>query len=142
MLKLNKSLPTQTLAVYLNTTESLDDLVFVYSQSYDLSNGTIDFPVSQTKGQYRIGTISGSSVPSPSGQYNIDIYKGTEVSAVWSQVATAWSAYNEVWSTAGNNVPTGSLLRTIRATVSGSNDVSFTEYVSPNELGTYTTYNG
>ena len=142
MLKLNKSLPTQTLAVYLNTTESLSDLVFVYSQSYDLSNGTIDFPVSQTKGQYRIGTISGSSVPSPSGQYNIDIYKGSEIPAVWNQVAVAWNAFDEVWSTAGTFGPTGSLLRTIRATVSGSNDVSFTEYVSPNELGTYTTYNG
>ena len=142
MLKLNKSQPTNTLAIYLNTTASLNDLALVYSQSYDLSNGQIDFPVSQTKGQYRIGTISGSSVPSPSGQYNIDIYEGVFTDAVWNQVAVAWNAYDEVWSTAGYIAPTGSLLRTIRAWVSGSNDSTFTEYESPNELGTYTTYNG
>jgi len=142
MLKLNKSQPTQTLAIYLNTTESISGLALVYSQSYDLSNGQIDFPVSQTKGQYRIGTISGSSVPSPSGQYNIDIYKGDEIPAVWNQVAVAWDAYDEVWATAGAFGATGSLLRTIRAWVSGSNDSTFTQYESPNELGTYTTYNG
>ena len=61
---------------------------------------------------------------------------------MWDQVAVAWDAYDEVWSTAGYLQPTGSLLRTIRAWVSGSNDVAFTEYESPNELGTYTTYNG
>ena len=142
MLKLDKSQPSQTLAVYLNSTESYSDLVFVYSQSYDLSNGQIDFPVSQTKGQYRIGTIYGSSVPSPSGQYNIDIYEGVFTDAIWNQVATAWSAYDEIWSTAGYIAPTGSLLRTIRAWVSGSNDPETITYESPNELGTYTTYNG
>ena len=142
MLKLNKSKADNTLAIYLNTTESLADLALVYSQSYDLSNGIIEFEVDNTKGQYRIGTVTGSAVPSPSGQYNIDIYEGDQVDAVWNQVAVAWDAYDEVWSTAGYIQPTGSLLRTIRAWVSGSNDVAFTEYESPNELGTYTTYNG
>ena len=145
MLKLNKANPTQTLAIYLDTTASMVEmpsLVLQYSQSYDLSNGNIEMEVDSIKGQYYIGTISGSQIPSPSGQYNIDIYKGEETPAVWNQVAVAWDAYDEVWATAGAFVATGSILRTIRAWVSGSNDSVFTNYVSPNELGTYTTYNG
>jgi len=142
MLKLDKSKAVNNIALHLDTTASIDDIILVYSQSYDLSNGTIDFVVAETKGKYRIGGISGSALPSPSGQYNIDVYEGSEQPAVWSQVATAWDAYNEVWSTAGEFGITGSLLRTIRAFISGSNDSSFTDYISPNELGTYTTYNG
>ena len=34
------------------------------------------------------------------------------------------------------------LLYSDRAYVSGSNEVSITQYLSPNENGTYTTYNG
>lgn len=98
--------------------------------------------VDNKKGQYYIGNISGSQMPSPTGQYDIEIYSGSFQGAIWSQVATAWGAYNEVWSTAGDYQPTGNVLRTIRAWVSGSNDSSIKNYVSPNELGTYTTYNG
>jgi hypothetical protein len=144
MLKLDKSQPTSTLAIYLNTTESFDNDVLVLSltQSYDLSNSNIEYFVDSEKGQYRVGTISGSQIPSPSGQYNVDIYSGSFSDAIWSQVAIAWNAYEETWSSAGIYLPTGSVLRTMRAWVSGSNDVAFTTYESPNELGTYTTYNG
>lgn len=142
MLKLNKSNPTQTLAIHLNTTASIDALVLSYSQSYDLSNGNIEYFVDSIKGQYYIGTISGSQIPANSGQYNISVYSGSFEDAVWSEVAIAFGAYEEKWSSAGIYTPTGDLLRTIRAWVSGSNDSSFTDYVSPNELGTYTTYNG
>lgn len=145
MLKLDKSKAQSTLAIYLDTTASLDgsNLALVYSQSYDLSNGTIPFYVDSTKGQYRIGTLSGSDVPSPSGQYNIEVYSSyTIIPAVWNQVATAWNAYNEVWSLAGEPGASGSLLRTMRAWVSGSNEPSYTDYISANEYGTYTTYNG
>ncbi|WP_445780482.1 hypothetical protein [Shewanella sp.] len=145
MLKLNKANPTQTLAIYLDTTASIQELpalVLQYSQSYDLSNGNIEMEVDSIKGQYYIGTISGSQIPSPSGQYDINVYSGSFEDAIWSQVAIAWNAYNETWSSAGIYQPSGDLLRTIRAWVSGSNDSVFTNYVSPNELGTYTTYNG
>ena len=142
MLKLNKSLPTQTLAIHLDTDASIPHLVLSYSQSYDLSNGLIDYPVDSIKGQYYIGTISGSQIPSPSGQYNIDVYSGSFGDAIWSEVAVAFGAYDEEWGSAGGYYPAGTILRTIRAWVSGSNDVSYTNYVSSNELGTYTTYNG
>lgn len=144
MLKLNKANDTQTLAIHLDTTASMAEmpsLVLQYSQSYDLSNGNIEMFVDSVKGQYWIGTISGSQIPAPTGQYNINVYSGSFDDAVWSEVAIAWSAYNEIWSSAGVFLPSGDLLRTIRAWVSGSNDVALKNYISPNELGTYTTYN-
>lgn len=142
MLKLDKSKAVNNIALHLDTDASIDNIIMVYSQSYDLSNGTMDMVVDETKGKYRIGGISGSAIPSPSGQYNIDIFEGDEIPAVWNQVAVEWDAYNERWDDAGEFGITGSLLRTIRAFISGSNDSSFTDYESPNELGTYTTYNG
>jgi len=142
MLKLNKSNDTQTLAIHLDTTASIDALVLSYSQSYDLSNGNIEYFVDSRKGQYYIGTISGSQIPANTGQYDINVFSGSFEDAKWGEVAVAFGAYEEKWSSAGVFLPTGSVLRTMRAWVSGSNESSFTEYESPNQLGTYTTYNG
>lgn len=142
MLKLDKSKAVNTLAIHLNATSSFTDLALVYSQSYDLSNGTMPFSVDNIKGQYYIGGVSGSDIPSPSGQYNIDIYQGIAGNPlIWNTTATTWATTDKTWNFSGFSA-TGSILRSIRAYVSGSNDVSFTDYVSPNELGTYTTYNG
>ena len=143
MLKLDKSLPINTIAIHLNTPpENLDALVLVYSQSYDLSNGIMEFFVDEEKGKYLIGGISGSQIPSPSGQYNIDIYSGSFEDSIWETTSPTWDSFNETWENAGSYMPYGDLLRTIRAWVSGSNDTSFIIYESPNELGTYTTYQG
>jgi len=142
MLRLNKSNDTQTLAIHLDTTASIDTLVLSYSQSYDLSNGNIEYFVDNVKGQYYIGTISGSQMPAYSGQYDISVYSGSFEDAIWSEVAVAFGAYEEKWSSAGIFNPAGDVLRTIRAWVSGSNESSFKDYLSPNQLGTYTTYNG
>lgn len=142
MLKLDKSQTINTIALHLNSVPAgVDTLVFIYSQSYDLSNGQMDFYVDATKGKYLIGGVSGSQVPSPTGQYDIDIYSGSFVSGVWQTTNVAWSSFNGTWTSNGYYVPAGDLLRTIRAWISGSNDVPIKEYISSNELGTYTTYN-
>ena len=142
MLRLNKSNDTQTLAIHLDTTASMDSLVLDYSQDYDLNSGSMGMDIQQTKGKYRIGTISGSIMPDFSGQYTIDIYKGDVLPAVWGTTTEAWNSFIEPWGDAGKFQKTGDNLRTIRAYVSGSNDVVFNNYVSPNENGKYTTYNG
>lgn len=141
MLRLNKSNPAQTIAIHLDTTASMDSLLLDYSQDYDLSSGSIDFDIQQTKGQYRIGIVSGSSVPANSGLYTIDIYSGSFSPAIWGTTTETYSSISSVWSDFGTT-QRSALLRTIRASVSGSNDVAFTTYESPNELGAYTTYNG
>lgn len=142
MLRLNKSNTTQTLAIHLDSTASMDSLLLEYSQDYDRYNGKIDFDVEQTKGKYRIGTISGSEMPDYSGLYTIDIYSGSFEPALWGTTANKWETITDVWSDFGTFQRVGGLLRSIRAIVSGSNDVAFTTYESPNEMGAYTTYNG
>lgn len=141
MLRLDKS-KNNTIALHLNTTESLDGGLFLdYSQDYDLSSGSMPMAVAETKGKYRIGTLAQAYIPSYSGLYTIDIFRGSGVSYPWDSTAVQWNAMAVRWDEAGSG-KVGEPLRTIRASVSGSNNPSFTEYSSPNELGKYSTYNG
>ena len=148
MLQFDKSKITNSNAAYIDTVNTsssyYDSLVVVYSQSLDNSNGTFDVTTVSSPTQYTHWLIfqnSGSLVPSPSGQYNVDIYTKEEVAAIWNQVAVAWDSYNEIWDTAGESLPI-TLLYSDRAYISGSNESSITQYVSPDENGTYITYNG
>lgn len=148
MLQFNKSLGVNTNAAYLETVNTgsgyYTDLVVAYSQSYDNSNGTFEVTLYSSPTQYKNWIVfqnTGSVVPSYTGQYDIELFKGEFVEAIWNQVATAWDNYDEVWDTAGYLIPDVSIYSD-RAWVSGSNNVNITQYVSPNENGTYTTYNG
>jgi len=148
MLQFDKSLATNTNAVYLDTVNTgsgyYGNLVMVYSQSYDNSNGvfvldTISAPTAYNS--WLLVQNSGSSVPSPSGQYDVGIYTREFVGAVWGTEPSAWGTFEEIWSTAGDDLPV-TLLYSDRAFVSGSNESDITQYVSPDENGTYITYNG
>ena len=148
MLQFNKSLATNTNALYLDTVNTgsgyYNDLIVVYSQSYDQSSGTFRVTTTSAPTKYNSWLViqnTGSLVPSPSGQYDVDIYTNELVAATWETVATAWDSYNEIWSDAGEELPI-TLLYSDRAFVSGSNDSSITQYVSSNENGKYITYNG
>lgn len=148
MLQFNKSQATNTNAAYLETVNTAsgyyDNLVAVYSQSYDNSNGTFVVTATSTPTQYNSWLVfeaTGNVVPSYTGQYDIGIWTNELQDAVWNQVATAWNAYNELWESAGEDAPT-TLLYSDRAWISGSNESSITQYVSADENGTYTTYNG
>lgn len=148
MLQFNKSDISNTNAVWIQTPNTssgyYNTLQVVYSQSYDQSNGRFNVTTVSPPNQYRHWLVisnSGSLVPSPSGQYDIQIYTVTLEPAVWNQVATAWDSYDEFWETAGDDA-LDNLIYSDRAFVSGSNETSIEQYISPNENGTYTTYNG
>lgn len=148
MLQFNKSETTNKNAIYLDTVNTgsgyYDSLVAIFSQSYDESNGTFVVTATSVPNQYRSWLVienDGALVPSPSGQYEVEIYTNELIPATWQTVATAWNSYNEIWDTAGEDGPVD-LIYSDRAFVSGSNEVSITQYLSPNENGTYTTYNG
>lgn len=142
MLKLDKSQDINTIALHLATTASLTEVAFVYSQSYDLSNGEFFGDIPSTKGKYRIVNISGSALPTPSGQYDIDVYEATEFAPItWAAANFAFNNNPYTWDDAGDKNKTGNVLRTIRAWISGSNELPTTEYISSNEEGTYITYN-
>jgi hypothetical protein len=152
MLQFNKSEATNRNAVYLDTVNTgsgyYDTLKIQYSQSYDNSNGTFDVTATSIPTQYRNWLVienTGSVVPTPSGQYDVKVFTATDViiPAIWGQLATAWTNEPDTWSTVGETVTTlADLLYSDRAYISGSNEVSITQYLSPNENGTYTTYNG
>jgi len=148
MLQFNKSETTNTNAVWIQTPSTAsgfyDSLTIAYSQSLDNSNGTFPLTTVSAPNQYRNWLVisnSGSLTPIPSGQYDVQIYTFTFVDAIWNQVATAWDSYDERWSTAGEE-GLNELIYSDRAFISGSNEDSITQYLSPNENGTYTTYNG
>ena len=148
MFQFDKSKTTNSNAAYIDTVNTsssyYDSLIVVYSQSLDNSNGTMEVTTVSSPSAYTHWLIfqnSGSQVPSPSGQYNIDVFTGTFVDAIWNQVATPWDSYDEIWDTAGYLEP-NVLLYSDRAYISGSNESNIKQYVSPDENGTYITYNG
>lgn len=148
MLQFNKSLATNTNAAYIDTFNTssgyYDDLVAVYSQSYDNSSGIFRLSTTSAPTQYNnwlVFSNTGSLVPNYTGQYDVAIYTNEFVAAVWNQVATAWDSFDEIWDDAGEEQPVD-LLYSDRAWISGSNESSITTYISANENGTYTTYNG
>ena len=148
MLQFNKSQVSNSNVVYLNTVDTgsayYNDLVVVYSQSYDNSNGVFKATLVSAPTQYNqwlMFSTSGSSAPDYTGQYDVGIWTNAFVDAIWNEVAVAWDSYDEIWETAGEEGP-DVLLYSDRAWVSGSNESNITQYVSPNENGTYITYNG
>ena len=148
MLQFDKSKITNSNAAYIDTVNTsssyYDSLILTYSQSLDNSNGTMEVTTVSSPTQYTHWLIfqnSGSLVPSPSGQYNVDIYTKEEVAAIWNQVATPWDTFDEIWDTAAQSLPI-TLLYSDRAYISGSNESNIKQYVSPDENGTYITYNG
>lgn len=150
MLQFNKSEATNKNAVYLDSVNTgsgyYDFLRVQYSQSYDNSNGLFEITATSIPNQYRNWLVlenSGSDVPTPTGQYDIAIYTATGSVATWGTQTTTWTAESDIWSdVGGTQITLLDLLYSDRAYVSGSNESSITSYVSSNENGTYTTYNG
>jgi len=152
MLQFNKSEATNKNAVYLDTVNTgsgyYDTLKIAYSQSFDQSSGTFDVIADSLPTASRNWitlTNSGSVVPANSGQYDIELYTADEVTqqATWIQASKTWINETDEWNSVGEEVITlQDLLYSDRAYISGSNESSITSYVSSNENGKYTTYNG
>ena len=140
-------------AVYLDTVNTgsgyYDSLRIAYSQSYDQSSGTFEVTADSLPTAYRNWlTISnsGSVVPANSGQYDIELWKatGSFEDAIWGTWSQTWTATSQTWSEVGTDsgITLLDLLYSDRAYISGSNESSIEQYVSSNEDGKYTTYNG
>ena len=152
MLQFNKSLATNKNALYLDTVNTgsgyYDTLKVAYSQSYDQSNGVFDVIATSLPNAYRNYLIienDGSDVPSPSGQYDVEVYTAEEVTvqATWIEASKTWINETDEWNSVGAEIITlADLLYSDRAYISGSNESSITTYVSSNEDAAYTTYNG
>ena len=149
MLQFNRSQTTKN-AVYLETVNTssgyYNNIGVVFSQSYDNSNEIAETTLVSAPTQYRhwliIQNASGTT-PTASGQYDIEIWtRQAGAEGRWGFTNDVWSTSTQVWSTFGDEGALQELLYSDRAYVVGTNEDSITQYVSPNENGTYTTYNG
>jgi len=149
MLQFDKSKATNSNAVWIETVNTSSDyynnLVAVVSQSYDLSSSTIALSLVSAPTAYRnwlIFSNIANEVPSGSGQYDVEIYTATTASeATWATTEEVWATSEEVWQNFGGGGDPVTLLYSDRAYISGSNETTITQYLSPNENGKYTTYN-
>ena len=151
MLQFNRSEATNTNAVWLGTVNTssgyYDNLLIAYSQSYDQSNGTFNLSVVSAPNQYRNWLVisnAGTVAPTPSGQYDVQIWTTASGSGgnTWALAAGTFASTNQTWGGFTGGTTLVDLLYSDRAYVSGSNEQEITQYVSSNENGTYTTYNG
>lgn len=115
-----------------------------YVQDYDQSSGSLNLTLLNTPSrvdprlQFRLPK---NALPQYTGNYTIEIKEGLGTGRIWSDTATQWSSADFRWSdtTPQDNLTT---IDTDRAWISGSDVPSFTQYVSPDEIGAYSTYNG
>ena len=142
MIQLKKSLTTNTFAFYPDVTVSgsITDLRVLYVQDLDQSSGSFDGSIVSKK-NWIVGQASGSDLPTPSGQYTLTIKEITDVVPfTFSSADFRWDTAPYRWDNVASS-GTGQTLATERAYIEGGNEVSFTTYNSPNESGTYKTYN-
>ena len=150
MLQLNHSQATNTNAVYPSITASAGttQVLLDFTQSYDYSTKTgVIATLANIVGPnnpWLVIQLTGSLVPTASGQYDVNIWSYTQVTgglSTWIAQNTLFGATNELWSAGPGGVIRNTLLSTERAFVSGSNGVSTTTYLLPSNGGKYTTYN-
>ena len=153
MLRFDKNQATNTNAIYVDTVNTssgyYDTLSLVYSQSYDNSNGFVQVYPTSTPDQYKnylVFTLPGTTLTTEeiwSGQYDVEVWTAAEASeGRWGFITTPWDSYNETWATAGDAGTPINFIASDRAMIVGPNQSSITQYVSSDENGTYTTYNG
>ena len=152
MLQFDKSIPINSNAVYADVdllqplTSSI--LYLDFSQSYDNSNTAevIGYLINNpgTNGNnFLVYQVSASALPTASGQYTVETYDVINTPGAnytWINASFKWNEDPDTWAELTN--VKGALLSTDRAYVSGSDGSPITQYVSPDENGTYTTYNG
>ena len=147
MLQFDRSLNTNSNAVYPNVTASVGTTVLLldFTQSYDESTTpNVEATLLNTVGplnEWLVFQLTGSSVPTASGQYNVAIWSATQASILgtWGTQATIWANTNNTWNGSGGFTKVD-LLSTERAYVSGSNEYTITQYLSPTS-SRYYTYN-
>ncbi len=136
MLQLNVSSTTNSSAVYPDIAAPVGTtaLVLEFTQSYDYSTkGNVIATLLNTPGPtnpWLVFQVSGSTLPTASGQYNVQIYEnaGTGIAYQWYNANMTWNNANFLWSQGVTPIK-GILLSTERAFISGSNGVDTTTYL-------------
>lgn len=145
MLQLSKNQPTNTIAFYPNVLPTAGNGLYVeYTQSYNKNSGSFSGTIlsNPQNTPWVVAQISGSVLPSASGQYVFNSYELIlSGSAIWNLYIVQWQAATDTWDNAGGQ-SLGDLISIDRAWISGSDVEPITQYLSPNEDAYYTTYLG
>jgi len=150
MLQFSYNQQTNSNAIYPSpetASANLSSVILDFTSSYDKSTllGAVATVLNTTgrSNPWLVFSITGSSVPTASGQYDVNIYEYSAVQTLgtWIAQATKWDATSVKWNGTGGGATRTTKLATERAYVSGSNQADITSYLSPYN-GTYYTYNG
>jgi hypothetical protein len=115
-------------------------------QDLDLSSGSFEMQLINTPSSLNPGLVlqvySGSGVPENTGQYTFTLAEAAIGEHFkWGTTHITWSDFHYLWSNAKAESPQR-VLATDRLYINGTNTPQFTDYISPNENGAFTTYNG
>lgn len=141
MIQLDKSINLNSFAFYpdVEVSASIEELRVEYSQDYNGQSGQFDAALTSKK-NWIVGQVSGSSLPSPTGQYTLTIKELTSgAPLVWGTADVLWGLADTRWDEATSEA-TGQTLAVERAFLTGDNDSTISTYNSPNETGVYSTY--
>ena len=147
----------ETNALWVNRIVSASEVLFELTSSYDQSTWSLSGSIISNKTQGGDGWIlvetSKDLAPTASGQWFADIspYIETFSPAIWDVTALRWADNNAfpiaridyIWNIFQeyfDRKVDGGFIDTERVWVSGSNDPVINDYVSPNENGTFNTY--
>jgi hypothetical protein len=149
MLQLNHSQAINTNAVYpdVEATPGITQVLLDFTQSINknvTSNviGTLANVVDLSN-PWLVIQLTGSLVPTASGQYDVNIFEFTQLPGlgVWGQISQSFGSIQDTWGGNGGGIVIGNKLSTERAFISGSNEYSITQYLLPTNAGFYFTYN-
>jgi|TARA_R110000823_G_scaffold302057_1_gene423177 hypothetical protein len=158
MIRLNySSSGVETNALWVNRIVSASEVLYALTSSYDQSTWEVSGSIISNKTQNGDGWLlvetSKNLVPTASGQWFADIspYIGQYVPAIWNETGLIWANNNAnpisridyIWNIFQDYLSgkaDGGFIDTERVWVSGSNDPIINDYVSPNENGTFNTY--
>lgn len=146
----------ETNALWVNRIVSASEVLFELTSSYDQSTWSLSGSIISNKTQGGDGWIlvetSKNLAPTASGQWFADISPWIDVTrpAIWNQTSLIWEEDNTpvvsldyIWNIFQSLITgqrDGGFIDTERVWVSGSNDPIINDYVSPNENGTFNTY--
>lgn len=142
---------SQTIAVWPDTpaSSSASNFRMILSDDYDKSSTTIDLSLQNTPTRViprLVFSLNKSELPSYTGNYTITIQEGTTTvtkNLIWGTTDQTWGEIQAKWGDATYQDSSGfSTIDIDRAWVSGSDVPAFTQYLSPDENGAYSTYHG
>jgi len=148
MLQFNYSQATNTNAVYPDVTASVGTTQVLLDFTQSINKNTFLGVITTLANSptvlnpWLVLQLTGSSVPPPSGQYDVNIWQYTQTYLqTWSTQATIWDQTDFTWDGSQGGIQRDVLLSTERAFVSGSNEYPITQYLLPTNAGYYYTYN-